>query len=147
MEDIEDILLQMEEEINNGKKSLFGNGVTVDPNVMFSLVDKIRNNLPDMIREAKYIIASGEKRKADETVKAQGIIAAAQQRAEEILGEHALIKQAEREAEAIRSQANDYRTRIISEVKADIDTLLSDTEHTLTESLNLIKSAKSSNRR
>jgi|AGTN01.1.fsa_nt_gi hypothetical protein len=147
MEDIEDLLVQIEREINNGKKALFGGGVTIDAEAVFSLVDRIRNSLPDIIREAKYLVASGEKRKADDTARTQSIIMQAQQRANEILSDHNIIKQAENEAAAIRNQVADYRARVLSEIKADIDTLLTETEKTLTDSLAVIKGAKQSNAR
>ncbi|MFA5449804.1 MAG: hypothetical protein WC292_05145 [Clostridia bacterium] len=145
MEDIEDLLIQIEEEVNNGKKSLFGNGVTIDPDIIFALVDRIRNTLPDIIREARYVVQNSEKRRAEEALKAQNIMLSAQKRAEEMLSGHTIIEQAEREAEAIRNQANEYRSRIYGEIKADINALLSDTEATLTESLAIVTSARNSN--
>ncbi len=144
MHDIEDLLFQIEEELKNGKKSLFGSGVTVDADVIYDLVDQIRRNLPNDIREARVIIKNSDKRYQEETLRAQGIINSAQQRANEILANHTLIEQAQKEASAIRAQAVDYSTRLRESLSQDVNTLLEDTEAALTESLNIIIRAKNS---
>lgn len=145
MEDVEDLLLQIEEELDNGKRNFFGSGVTVDGDAIYALIDRIRNNLPDAIREAKYVIANTERRRHEDTVKAQNIVLAAQQRADQILSEHNIIYQAEREAEAIRNQAAEYRLRILTEVKEDINAMLTDAERNLSDSLASILDAKKKN--
>ena len=71
MEDVEDLLLQLEQELNEGKKSLFGGGVTVDAETIYGIIDRIRAALPEMIREAKYIVQTNEKRRQEETLRAR----------------------------------------------------------------------------
>ena len=91
MYDIEDLLFQIEEELKNGKKSLFGSGVTVDAEVIYAIVDKIRSSLPEVIREAKAIVRNSDKRYQEETLRAQGIINDATQRANQMLAQHTII--------------------------------------------------------
>ncbi len=144
MYDIEDLLFQIEEELKNGKRSLFGSGVTVDADVIYAIVDKIRSSLPDVVRQAQAIIKNSDKRYQEETLRAQGIINSAQQRANEILANHTLIEQAQQEASAIRAQAVDYSTRLRESLSQDVNALLEDTEAALNESLNIILRAKNS---
>lgn len=144
MYDIEDLLFQIEEELKNGKKALFGSGVTVDSDVIYAIVDKIRAALPDVVREAKAIVRNSDRRYQEETLRAQGIINSAQQRANEILANHTIIEQAQKEASAIRAQALDYSTRLKDSVNQDLQALLSDAEAALSESLKIISRAKSS---
>ncbi len=144
MYDIEDLLFQIEEELKNGKKSLFGSGVTIDADVIYAIVDKIRASLPDVVREAKAIVRNSDRRYQEETMRAQGIINSAQQRANEILANHTLIEQAQKEASAIRAQAVEYSNCLRKSVNEDLEALLSDAEAALAESLKIITRAKSS---
>ncbi len=144
MYDIEDLLFQIEEELKNGKKSLFGSGVTVDAEVIYAIVDKIRSSLPEVIREAKAIVRNSDKRYQEETLRAQGIINDATQRANQMLAQHTIIEQAQKEANAIRAQAQDYANRLRQNVNEDLQALLSDAEVALSESLNIISKAKNS---
>lgn len=144
MYDIEDLLFQIEEELKNGKKSLFGSGVTIDADVIYAIVDKIRASLPDVVREAKAIVRNSDRRYQEETMRAQGIINSAQQRANEILANHTLIEQAQKEAAAIRAQAVEYSNCLRKSVNEDLEALLSDAEAALAESLKIITRAKSS---
>ena len=144
MYDIEDLLFQIEEELKNGKKALFGSGVTVDADVIYAIVDKIRSSLPDVVREAKAIVRNSDKRYQEETLRAQGIINNATQRANELLANHTIIEQAQKEAQAIRAQAQDYSVRLRENVNEDLQALLTDAEAALAESLNIISKAKAS---
>ena len=142
MYDIDDLLYQIEEELKNGKKSLFGSGVTVDADAIYAIVDKIRASLPDVIREAKAIVRNSDRRYQEETMRAQGIINSAQQRANEILANHNIIEQAQQEANAIRSQALEYSNKLKHNVNEDLQALLGDAEIALSESLKIITKAK-----
>ena len=138
MEDVEDLLLQLEQELNEGKKSLFGGGVTVDAETMYGIIDRIRAALPEMIREAKYIVQTNEKRRQEETLRAQNLIQAAQARADEMLNEHAIIQQVQREADAIRAQAMDYKAQVERKIRQELTDLLAETESVLSDALNII---------
>lgn len=136
--DIEDLLIQIEQEIRDGKKAMFGNGVTVNPDIIYSLIDQIRMSIPNIIREARYIVSSAEQRKQEGTARAQNIIAEAQKKADEMLTNHEIIKQAEHEAAMIRSQAMDFQKRIREDTARDINLLLSAVEKGLQDNLKTI---------
>ncbi len=142
MDDIEDLLYQIEQEVRSGKKALFGSGVTVNGDVIYSLVDAIRSALPGVMREAKSIVSNSERRQQEETARAQRIIAQAQKRADEMLSDHAIIMTAQKEADAIRAQATDFAKRLNQDVTEDISSLLADTEATLADSLAIIRRAQ-----
>lgn len=144
MYDIEDLLFQIEEELKNGKKAIFGSGVTVDAEVIYAIVDKIRSSLPEVIREAKAIVKDSNMRYQADAMRAREIINDASQRANEMLAQHSIIEQAQKEANAIRAQAQDYANRLRQNVNEDLQALLSDAEVALSESLNIIAKAKNS---
>lgn len=147
MDDIEDLLYQIEQEVRSGKKALFGSGVTVNGDVIYSLVDQIRSALPGVMREAKAIVNSSERRLQEESARAQNIVRQAQQRADEILSNHAIIMQAQQEADAIRAQAMDYARRLTDDVNNDISDMLADAAATLSDSLELIRKAQAGMRK
>ncbi|HHX48876.1 MAG TPA: hypothetical protein GX709_00545 [Clostridiales bacterium] len=145
--DIEDLLLQLEQEIRDGRKVLIGNGVIVNPDTIYSIIENIRNSIPDIIREARYIVSTSEKTKEESLIRARNIVSDAKKKADEILSNNAIIKEAEHEAAVIKSQALDYQKRIRVDVADDIDILLSSAEKALEENLEIIKKAKESNAR
>lgn len=147
MDDIEDLLYQIEQEVRSGKKALFGSGVTVNGDVIYSLVDQIRSALPGVMREAKAIVNSSERRLQEESARAQNIVRQAQQRADDILSNHAIIMQAQQEADAIRAQAMDYARRLTDDVNNDISDMLADAAATLSDSLELIRKAQAGMRK
>lgn len=141
MEDIEDILLEIEQEVQNGKKSLFGGGVTINAEMLLTAVDRIRHALPDTVREARQIIAANERKRREDAERSEGIISSARQRADQMLSDHEIIKQAEREAEAIRRQAIEYKARLEADIKSDIGILLGGCERSLSEALDIVRNA------
>jgi hypothetical protein len=142
MEDIEDILIEMEQEIHDGKKPLFGGGVIIDGDALLAAVDRIRKNLPDMVREARQLIAASERKRQEDAARSEAIIMAAQQKADALLSDHGIIKQAEAEAEAIRRQALDFKARVEGDVRSDVLVLLGRAEKSLSEALSIIRNAK-----
>lgn len=142
MEDIEDILIEIEQEIHDGKKPLFGGGVIVDGETLLAAVDRIRRSLPDMVREARQVIAASERKRQEDAARAESIILAAQQKADALLSDHGIIKQAEAEAEAIRRQALEFKARVEGDVRSDVLVLLGRAEKSLSEALAIIKNAK-----
>ena len=140
--DIDELLTQIEEEVANGKKTIFGGNVTVNGDFVLSLIQKIRENLPDIIKEAKYIVSTSEKRRADDTRKGQNILITAQERADELLSEHSIVSGAEQKADAILRQANDYKNRILSDAHGQIFDTISEAERSLIDALNFLNSMK-----
>ncbi|MDR0751525.1 MAG: hypothetical protein LBF12_02920 [Christensenellaceae bacterium] len=155
MEDIEDLLLQIEEELDNGKKSFFGSGVTVDAEVIVNILNKIREVYPTTPQRAvvsKKAVPPPSLRPivpeynlAEETQKASNIVLMAQQRADQILSEHNIIHQAQREAEIIKQQAADHKAKVLNEVRAEVNELLGDTQQRLKDALNAINGAITNN--
>jgi hypothetical protein len=145
MEDIEDLLLKIEQELSKGKKTLIVSGTVIDAAVIYGLVDRIRNSLPDVVREARYIVKTSSRRQQEEEGKAQQIISQAKTKADIILSEHEIIKMAQKESEAIKNEALEFKDRIIKDVAKDIDIMLSGVEGKLLENLQIIRTALQQN--
>lgn len=145
MEDIEDLLHKIELELSQGKKALMGSGIIVDATTIYGLVDRIRNSLPEIVREARYIVKNSARMQQEENEKASRILAQAQSKADSILSEHEIVKIAHKESDAIKKEAIEFRERIMQDIATDIDVMLSGVERKLIENLNIIKVAKQNN--
>ena len=145
MEDIEDLLLKIEQELSQGKKTLIGSGTIIDAATIYGLVDRIRNSLPDVVREARYIVKTSSRRQQEEEEKAHQIISQAKNKADIILSEHELVKMAQKESEAIKSEALEFKNRIIKDIAKDIEIMLTGVEDKLLENLQIVRTALQQN--
>lgn len=145
MEDIEDLLLKIEQELSQGKKTLIGSGTIIDAATIYGLVDRIRNSLPDVVREARYIVKTSSRRQQEEEEKAHQIISQAKNKADIILSEHELVKMAQKESEAIKSEAIEFKNRIIKDIAKDIEIMLTGVEDKLLENLQIVRTALQQN--
>lgn len=149
MIDIEELLGDIEMTLKMGKKSLFSDAVTVNPEDIYRIVDKIRDNLPDMIREATYIVKNRERQQHEDSQRAQMMVATAEKRANEIVrdayakaeqmvSDHAVIKRAEQTGESIRNEAQDYSDSVRRKANIDALNVLEEAARSLAKQLNTI---------
>jgi cell division septum initiation protein DivIVA len=143
MDDIEDLLLCLEEEIAAGKKTVFGNSVVIDPAAMFSIIERIREALPESIKEAKYILATGERRRQEDAARAKNMLQAAQLRANEILSDHTIVLKAQQEAQTLRYQADEYCEKVLNDARRNLARILDGAEKTLSGALDSVLKEKS----
>ncbi|MCL2630754.1 MAG: hypothetical protein FWD49_04445 [Firmicutes bacterium] len=142
MEDLDDLILQLENEISHARRPMLSAGVIVDSEKMLGIIQRIKELLPDSVAEAKYIIATSEKRRQDDIQHAQNMVINAKQRAQEIVNEHHIVAQARYEADGIVKNAKEYANRIVSGANREIYELLTETELHIQKSLTLISNAK-----
>lgn len=141
MENIEMLIADLENLISSGKKAPFSaNDVVLNRNYALEMVDRIKQSLPEIIKEAQYIKQENERIKADAISYAQKTIQQAEKRAEELLDQNEIIARAQEEAENIRQNALEYKNKVEFEVKIKIDQLLKESEVTITDALMLIRS-------
>lgn len=141
MENIEMLIADLENLISSGKKAPFSaNDVVLNRNYALEMVDRIKQSLPEIIKEAQYIKQENERIKADAINYAQKTVQQAEKRAEELLDQNEIIARAQEEAENIRQNALEYKNKVEFEVKIKIDQLLKESEVTITDALMLIRS-------
>lgn len=141
MENIEMLIADLENLISLGKKAPFSaNDVVLNRNYALEMVDRIKQSLPEIIKEAQYIKQENERIKADAISYAQKTVQQAEKRAEELLDQNEIIARAQEEAENIRQNALEYKNKVEFEVKIKIDQLLKESEVTITDALMLIRS-------
>ena len=135
------LIADLENLISSGKKAPFSaNDVVLNRNYALEMVDRIKQSLPEIIKEAQYIKQENERIKADAISYAQKTVQQAEKRAEELLDQNEIIARAQEEAENIRQIALEYKNKVEFEVKIKIDQLLKESEVTITDALMLIRS-------
>ena len=115
-----EMLEELEDMIENGKKSLMSGRVSVDKNELLAVIDELKSILPDEIIQAnEYYKDSRELRDSAEH-EADTMIAQANKEAYEIVDKaqsdaEAIIADANSEADAIVKEAHRQQAELISE--------------------------------
>ena len=115
-----EMLEELEDMIENGKKSLMSGRVSVDKNELLAVIDELKSILPDEIIQAnEYYKDSRELRDSAEH-EADTMIAQANKEADEIVDKaqsdaEAIIADANSEADAIVKEAHSQQAELISE--------------------------------
>ena len=115
-----EMLEELEDMIENGKKSLMSGRVSVDKNELLAVIEELKSILPDEIIQAnEYYKDSRELRDSAEH-EADTMIAQANKEADEIVDKaqsdaEAIIADANSEADAIVKEAHRQQAELISE--------------------------------
>lgn len=120
MSNINDYIKSAEELVLAGKRAMLGKGVTIDGEGLLDLLQKIRQEMPEAIKEARQVIALRDKRLRDANEQAEGLVANARKEDKAIrdaaaTDSAALIKNAQDEAAAIIEDAREQRDNLLSE--------------------------------
>ncbi len=163
---VEKSLADMEQLIDEAKTVPFSNRTLMDTEELSRLIEDIRLNMPDEINQAKRIAQERRDILDQAKVEAEDIINKARQRADAMVEEHQITKEAKSAAEDIFRQtkaeadalvasskqyaeevtlkaekwANDIRMNASSYV----ETIIRDTDETLTNSVNDIRKLRKS---
>lgn len=152
MIELDDLLQKLELLIRNGKKSVFSNYVSVNPDDVYRIITAIRNNLPEMMQEANIIVAKkdeilkDEKRRAElyiQSVERKGeeIINNARAEASKLISEAEILRQAEAEARSIKDEAVAWSKNTQMTTRNNVIKMFEDASAVLEESLKQTNSA------
>ncbi|MFI3229394.1 MAG: hypothetical protein R3Y23_04455 [Bacillota bacterium] len=142
MENVEDILFQIEQLLIEGKKQIFGSGVTVDGDEMASAIARLRESMPSIIADAQTMIAEEDYRTRKTEQEMCRLVQSAQKQAQELVASHTITLNAQREADIIMAKADEYAKRVYESVKNDCNQVLSYVENTLQQAKDIVTSAK-----
>ena len=134
---VEELLDLMEETLEAGTAVPFAPAKrVVDVDRMRDIIDEVRNNLPDEIRESKKIVNDREQIMKNAQVESETII----QKAEERAG--ALVKRSRQRAAEILTAANTQAKDLTRNATVYCETLLKKSEETLARSVADIKNTR-----
>ena len=126
------IAQQIADVAEQAKASVFGGDtVKVNRNELLTLVDRLRAALPDQLSRADEIVAQANEALEDANAQAESIIAAARDRAEELVGEQTVTAQAQARARELVDEGRRQAQQLAAEADAYCDSRLAQLEETL----------------
>lgn len=133
--DILHLVDRLEELFNNSRPIPMTRNVIVDEERMLDLIDQMRVTIPDEVKKAQQIMAQRDRILAQAQEEANRTLALAREKSKQLVERDALvqaakaradeiIKQAEREAEITRREADNYVIQTLTRIEAELERLL-----------------------
>ena len=163
---VEKSLADMEQLIDEAKSVPFSTKTLMDTEELSRLIEDIRLNMPEEITQAKRIAQERRDILDQAQLEAEDIINKARQRADLMIEEHQITKEAKAAADGILQQARDDAAAVRSEAKTHareitdkaekwsndirknasiyVETIIRDTDETLTKSVNEVRKLRQS---
>ena len=133
--DILHLIDRLEELFNESRALPFTHNVIVDEDRMLDIIDQMRIAIPEEVKKAKQLLNQSERIIAQAEEKANRVTSIAQEKADEMASEDsiaqeatrradAILAQARADAEATRTDADDYVVETLSRVEGELSRLL-----------------------
>ncbi len=133
MNSIEDLLGQIEDILEEGKRSLVGDKVRVDAESIRSIIADIKINMPDEVIQARKIAAERKVILAQAQDAADRKIGQAEIQARKLIEEHEITRNAQANAAEIVADAKKQAAEIIERAKANSNEIVDNAQKWATE--------------
>jgi len=133
MDALLDYLEEIEEVLETSKTMPFTGQTRVDKVRILDILNEIRLNLPDDIRQAQRILSDHDKILADAEHKAMGILEAAEAEAKLMTNSHEIFKRASEQATELMEEAKKGARDLRAGASAYVDEKLEDAEKQIKE--------------
>ncbi len=135
---IEELLATVE----SARKMPLTNKVMLDQDVILDLLEQLRDDLPDELSQAQWLLRDRDKLISQARAEAERVLREAAARAEELARESAITETARKRAEEIVEQAGQVAREIRVSANEYTDGLLLKTQETVVSTLKAIESAR-----
>lgn len=133
--DIMALIDRIEEIVDNAKGVPFTNQKMVEPNAVYDIVDEIRAQFPDELKQARWIVKERQEMLEEAEKEANRILEEARERAQAIASEQEVVRLAEQQAadmidrarnqeREIRLGAEDYADEMLANLEVNLGKLL-----------------------
>ena len=140
---VNELLDTIEDALEEGANvPLSGGKKIVDVEQIRDLLDEIRANLPDEIRQAKGIVNDRAQILSDAKREAEAIVSKAESRARAIVSEQEIGKDSQRRAAEILTAAQSQSRELSNKVAGYCENMLRNTEEQLSQSLGEVKTTR-----
>ena len=130
-----EIIDKIEELLDKGKKVPFTSNIMISENEIYEILDELRNVLPEEFRQARWIVKEREDMIEESKRQSDRIIMEAKERAEMLVNEAEILKNAKGQAEnllsiaeaksrTIRLEAEDYADEKLAGFEAALHKIL-----------------------
>ncbi len=134
-----EIIERIEELLENSKRIPFSSNIMVKGEEVFDLLDELRNILPEEFKQSRWIVKERENMIAEAKKTAEKIISDGEERAQVLISEDEIMRNARRKAEqivsaieararTIRLEAEDYADEKLASLEAVLHKLINSIE-------------------
>ncbi len=140
---VDQLLELMEETLEEGTAMPFAaSRRLVDVDRIRDIIDEVRNNLPDEIRDSKKIVNDKDQILADAQQNADNIIKKAEERSRTLVSEEEVVKRAKKYAAELVSSAKSQADELMRSAVNYCENVLKRSEETLGQSVASIKATR-----
>lgn len=140
---VEELLDLMEETLEAGTAVPFAAAKrVVDVDRMRDIIDEVRNNLPDEVRESKKIVNDREQILKNARMESETIIQQAEERARGLVSEQEIVKRSQQRAVEILTAAQGQAKELTRNATMYCESILKNSEEVLARSVSDIKSTR-----
>ena len=140
---VDELLDLMEETLEEGSAVPFSAGKrVVDVDKMRDIIDDVRANLPDEMRQSKKIVDDREQILTDAQREAEKLVKQAEERVKALVAEQEIVKQAQKRAVEILTTAQGHAREITKSCNAYCEGVLKNTEEVMARSIADVKNTR-----
>jgi cell division septum initiation protein DivIVA len=133
--DIMALIDRIEEFVDTGRNVPFSSAKVVDPDKIFEIIDEIRAQFPDELKQARWIVKERQEMLEEAEKEANRILEEARDRAQSIASDQEIVKLSEQQAadilenaknreREIRLGAEDYADEMLANLEVNLGKLL-----------------------
>jgi vacuolar-type H+-ATPase subunit H len=115
---VDEILDRLEYLVHHARHVPFSTQVMVDEDEVMDLLDQLRFNLPEEIKQANWTVQEQQRLIAEAHAEASRIVATANERAEQAVTESEVMRRAERQSQQLMRDAQSRSDQVIREAEA-----------------------------
>ena len=143
MKRVEELIHELQDMMNDAKSvPLTGGKSLVDPELVLDILDEIQDSLPSEIRQAKNIVADRSQIIAEAKKESEGIIRAAEERKQQLVNQHEIVRAAQAQAVEIMNDTK-AKTNDMRKAAADIvEEIMKKTDDALTSQITELRKTR-----
>lgn len=140
--DVESLLSQMEHLLAEARPVPLSASVMVNRNDFDELIKELRTELPEELRQSRWVIKERDEVLAQASREAEQVRADAEQERDRLVGEEEVVRAAQREAERIIDDAREQARNLRLEAEDYVDGKLATFEITLQKTLKAVEKGR-----
>lgn len=140
--DLEAQINELEEMVSKARRVPLSSSIMVPEKGIFDLIDQLRANLPEELKQARWIIKERSEMLDEARREADKIVAEARIKADEMIAETEVVRAAKKEAAEILEEARSNARKIRLEAEDYADEKLANMEATLHRMVSTIRKGR-----
>lgn len=137
--DMMNLIDRVEEIVDNARTMPFTSQKLVDPEAVYEIIDEIRAQFPDELKQARWIVKERQEMVEDAEREANRILEEAQERAQSIASEQEVVRLAEQQAADIMDKARQHEREVRLGAEDYADEMLANLEVNLGKLLTAVQ--------